>query len=78
MPEQSKGAAYQAFLGFYNGQLKAMGLDKQGLVQQAANFAYSIGGCSQPFSNMTLHRSQCCLLHQRCSLLGADWETAPT
>ena len=46
MPEQSKGAAYQAFLGFYNGQLKAMGLDKQGLVQQAANFAYSIGGCT--------------------------------
>lgn len=46
MPEQSKGAAYQAFLGFYNGQLKAMGLDKPGLVQQAANFAYSIGGCN--------------------------------
>ena len=39
MPEQSKGAAYQAFLGFYNGHLKAMGLDKPGLVQQAANFA---------------------------------------
>eukprot|EP00891_Asterochloris_glomerata_P006086 jgi/Astpho2/6086/Aster-04033 len=48
VPEQSKGAAYQAFLGFYNGHLKAMGLDKPGLVQQAANFAYSIGCADIP------------------------------
>ena len=74
MPEQSKGAAYQAFLGFYNGQLKAMGLDKLGLVQQAANFAHSIGGCNH-LQIATLQLSWCSLLHQRCSLLGAETAT---
>lgn len=43
VPEDSKGAAYQAWLGFYNSSLRKLRWSSEHLVQQANLFSATIG-----------------------------------
>lgn len=47
VPEDSKGAAYQAWLGFYNSSLRKLRWSSEHLVQQANLFSATIGKSMQ-------------------------------